>query len=84
MQLIKMNKLTLLLAVLLSVTAVKAQSEKTVFNPEQYGVTSLAIAPDARAGAKLFTGVYFYRCQMSAGESKKVSKTQKIIILNNK
>ena len=36
------------------------------------------------AGAKLFTGVYFYRCQMSAGESKKVSKTQKIIILNNK
>lgn len=36
------------------------------------------------AGAKLFTGVYFYRCQMSAGDSKKVSKTQKIIILNNK
>ena len=36
------------------------------------------------AGAKLFTGVYFYRCQMSCGDSKKVSKTQKIIILNNK
>ncbi|MBO7068637.1 MAG: type IX secretion system sortase PorU [Bacteroidaceae bacterium] len=36
------------------------------------------------AGAKLFTGVYLYRCQMTCGESKKVSKTQKIIILNNK
>jgi len=36
------------------------------------------------AGAKLFTGVYFYRCQMSCGDSKKVSKTQKIIVLNNK
>ena len=51
MQLIKMNKITLLLAVLLSITAVKAQDAKNVFNPEQYGVTSLAIAPDARAGA---------------------------------
>ena len=36
------------------------------------------------AGAKLFTGIYFYRCQMSCGDSKKVSKTQKIVILNNK
>lgn len=36
------------------------------------------------AGAKLFTGVYLYRCQMSCGDSKKVSKTQKIIVLNNK
>lgn len=36
------------------------------------------------AGAKLFTGVYFYRCQMTCGDSKKVSKTQKIVILNNK
>ena len=36
------------------------------------------------AGAKLFTGVYFYRCQMMCGDSKKVSKTQKIVILNNK
>ncbi len=36
------------------------------------------------AGAKLFTGVYVYRCQMSCGDSKKVSKAQKIIILNNK
>ena len=36
------------------------------------------------AGAKLFTGVYLYRCQMTCGESKKVSKTQKIVILNNK
>lgn len=51
MRLIKMNKLTLLLAVLLGFTAAKAQDAKNVFNPEQYGVTSLAIAPDARAGA---------------------------------
>ena len=36
------------------------------------------------AGAKLFTGIYFYRCQMTSGDSKKVSKTQKIVILNNK
>ena len=36
------------------------------------------------AGAKLFTGVYVYRCQISCGDSKKVSKAQKIIILNNK
>ena len=36
------------------------------------------------AGAKLFTGIYFYRCQMTCGNSKKVSKTQKIVILNNK
>ena len=46
-----MNKLTLLLAVLLSVTAAKAQDIKNTFNPEQYGVTSLAIAPDARGGS---------------------------------
>jgi hypothetical protein len=46
-----MNKLTLLLAVLLSVTATKAQDKRSLFNPEQYGVTSLSIAPDARAGA---------------------------------
>ena len=45
------NKITLLLAVLLSVTATKAQDVKNVFNPEQYGVTSLAIAPDARGGS---------------------------------
>ena len=45
------KKITLLLAVLLSVTVVKAQDVKNVFNPEQYGVTSLAIAPDARGGS---------------------------------
>ena len=28
-----------------------AQDSKSQFNPVQYGVTSLAIAPDARAGA---------------------------------
>ena len=36
------------------------------------------------AGCKLYTGIYFYRCQMTCGDSKKVSKTQKIVILNNK
>jgi hypothetical protein len=46
-----MNRLTLLLAVLLSFTAAKAEDKKTLFNPEQYGVTSLSIAPDARAGS---------------------------------
>lgn len=45
------KKITLLLAVLLSTTVVKAQDVKNVFNPEQYGVTSLAIAPDARGGS---------------------------------
>ena len=45
------KKITLLLAVLLSVTVVKAQEIKNMFNPEQYGVTSLAIAPDARGGS---------------------------------
>ena len=39
------------MAVLLSFTAAKAQDVKNVFNPEQYGVTSLAIAPDARGGS---------------------------------
>jgi len=45
------KKITLLLAVLFSVAVVKAQDVKNVFNPEQYGVTSLAIAPDARGGS---------------------------------
>ena len=52
-----MNKLTLLLAVVLSVTAARAEDKKTLFNPEQYGVTSLSIAPDARAGAMGDIGV---------------------------
>lgn len=51
MQTTRIKKITLLLAVLLSISATKAQDVKNVFNPEQYGVTSLAIAPDARAGA---------------------------------
>jgi len=45
------KKIALLLVVLLSFTASKAQDVKNVFNPEQYGVTSLAIAPDARGGS---------------------------------
>lgn len=51
MQTSNYKKITLLFAVLLSVTATKAQDVKNVFNPEQYGVTSLAIAPDARGGS---------------------------------
>ncbi|MBQ9524922.1 MAG: type IX secretion system outer membrane channel protein PorV [Bacteroidaceae bacterium] len=51
MQTTNYKKIALLLAVLLSFTASKAQDVKNVFNPEQYGVTSLAIAPDARGGS---------------------------------
>jgi hypothetical protein len=51
MQTTNYKKIALLLAVLLSVTATKAQDVKNVFNPEQYCVTSLAIAPDARCGS---------------------------------
>ena len=36
------------------------------------------------AGGRLGSGVYFYRCTVQSGESRKASKTQKIIILNNK
>lgn len=35
-------------------------------------------------GSRLGTGIYLYRCTIQCGKSKKVSKTQKIIILNNK
>jgi len=51
MQTTNYKKITLLFAVMLSVAATKAQDVKNVFNPEQYGVTSLAIAPDARGGS---------------------------------
>lgn len=33
---------------------------------------------------RLPTGVYFYRCRMRSGESDYVSKTQKIVVINNK
>ena len=36
------------------------------------------------AGGKLRSGVYLYRATLQTGESKEVSKTQKIIVLNNK
>lgn len=36
------------------------------------------------SGGRLSTGIYFYRCRMQSGSSSKVSKTQKIVILNNK
>jgi hypothetical protein len=51
MQTTNYKKITLLFAVMLSVAVTKAQDVKNVFNPEQYGVTSLAIAPDARGGS---------------------------------
>ena len=35
-------------------------------------------------GGRLFSGVYFYRATLSSGGSKKVSKTQKIVIHGNK
>lgn len=36
------------------------------------------------AGGRLGSGIYLYRCTLQNGKSKKVSNTQKIIILNNK
>lgn len=49
----------LLLAVLFALTAIgtKAQDKQNMFNPVNFGVTSLAIAPDARAGAMGDVGV---------------------------
>ena len=35
-------------------------------------------------GAKVDTGVYLYRCRVRCGQSKWTSKTQKIIVRNNK
>jgi hypothetical protein len=36
------------------------------------------------SGGRLGSGIYLYRCTVQSGESRKVSKAQKIIILNNK
>ena len=36
------------------------------------------------AGGRLGSGIYFYRCTVQSAESRRVSETQKIIILNNK
>lgn len=36
------------------------------------------------SGGRLGSGVYFYRCTLRSDDSKEVSKTQKIIVLNNK
>lgn len=36
------------------------------------------------AGGRLGSGVYLYRCTLQCGDSKEVSETQKLIILNNK
>ena len=45
-----MKRLSLILLTLLCFLAAKAQDVKNQLNPVNYGVTSLAIAPDARAG----------------------------------
>lgn len=36
------------------------------------------------SGGKLGSGIYFYRCLLQSGDSKQVSKTQKLIVVNNK
>lgn len=36
------------------------------------------------SGGHLSTGIYFYRCRVRSGESTYVSKTQKIVVINNK
>ena len=38
----------------------------------------------AQAGGRLGSGIYLCRCQMQCDGSKRVSKTQKIVVLNNK
>ena len=52
-----MKRTLLYIIALLLPFAASAQDLKSAFNPEQYGVTSLAIAPDARAGAMGDMGV---------------------------
>jgi hypothetical protein len=36
------------------------------------------------AGAKVGSGIYLYRCRVKCGQSKWTSKTQKIVVRNNK
>ena len=36
------------------------------------------------AGGKVDTGIYLYRCRVRCGQSKWTSKTQKIMVRNNK
>ena len=36
------------------------------------------------SGGRLGSGVYLYRCTLQCGESKQVTESQKIIVLNNK
>lgn len=51
------KKFVLLALLLVIAVTINAQDIKNRFNPVQYGVTSLAIAPDARAGAMGDVGV---------------------------
>ena len=53
-----MNRHILLIAAFLAASALQAQDDPNQrFNPETYGVTSLSIAPDARAGSMGDMGV---------------------------
>ena len=53
-----MNRYILLIAAFLAASALHAQDDPNQrFNPETYGVTSLSIAPDARAGSMGDMGV---------------------------
>ncbi len=54
-----MNKVLVLvlLAIVLTTPSLQAQDKSETFNPVLYGVSSLAIAPDARAGAMGDVGV---------------------------
>lgn len=48
------------------------------------GIYSVAWDLTNGAGAKVGTGIYLYRCRVKCGDSKWTSKTQKIVVLNNK
>ena len=48
------------------------------------GIHTITWNLDNGAGAKVGTGIYLYRCQIKCGDSKWTSKTQKIMVRNNK
>lgn len=48
------------------------------------GIYSIPWNLSSGSGGKLGSGVYLYRCTLQCGESKQVTKSQKIIVLNNK
>ena len=48
------------------------------------GIYSVPWNLSTAAGGRLGSGIYLYRCTLTSGASKEVSKTQKLVILNNK